>query len=223
MNGFDEEHSAREHERPYEILMVCYANLCRSPMAEVMLSARLRETFGQRSHDSWRVTSAGIYAAEGYPIHQDSLAVLTELGYFERGESSRQVTEEIIRAADLILTADREQRSFVVRLHPPAVKKTYTLRQFGRLCAAGRSTEPGLVISGGQDLEALAHIGRPRASRAAAEDDEIPDPVGEDVQAFRATAYMISQSIDQMLGSTPKAWGAGSRVGAQRPIDDRRI
>lgn len=204
--------------RPFSILIVCYANLCRSPMAQVMLASRLRETFGPRSNDAWHVSSAGTRAVEdGMIMHADGYQALTELGYLDRGDGARQLTPTIIEQSDLILTAEREHRSVVVRLSPSAVQRTFTLRQFGRLCAAGRSASPDQAVRCGEDLLDLAHAGRPHLQHSEITDDEIPDPMGGGVEEFRSTAYLISQCIDQILGATPKAWGAALRSSSGRP------
>jgi len=47
--------------------------------------------------------------------------------------AARHLTEDLLKDADLVLTLTRAQRSLVVNLWPPAVRRAFTVREFARL------------------------------------------------------------------------------------------
>ena len=59
------------------ILIVCTANICRSPVVEVLLKARLAE----RNLDDWQVSSAGTWAYDGRRPSELSELLMSEQGY----------------------------------------------------------------------------------------------------------------------------------------------
>lgn len=88
------------------VLTVCTGNICRSPMAEVVLRARLA-TAGLGSRVE--VDSAGISGEErGNPIDVRAQRALRARGYPVPRRSARQVTPADVSGHDLVLamTAD---------------------------------------------------------------------------------------------------------------------
>ncbi|HET9519130.1 MAG TPA: hypothetical protein VFO77_15515, partial [Actinoplanes sp.] len=63
----------------FEIVFVCHANLCRSPLAEGLARRMLDDAFGSAAHTAV-VSSAGTHAFAGSPMHQGSAQVLGECG-----------------------------------------------------------------------------------------------------------------------------------------------
>lgn len=88
------------------VLMVCYANLCRSPMAEAVLRHRAR--LGGLG-DAVEVDSAGNrpYLIGG-PAHQGTLEVLARQGIDATGLACRGVVPADFRDFDRILAVDRQ-------------------------------------------------------------------------------------------------------------------
>jgi protein-tyrosine-phosphatase len=83
------------------ILLVCTANMCRSPMAEGLLRRKLeREGL---AHE-FRVASAGVWTLDGRPATESAVMVMAELGVDIRAHRSRLLTEEIMEEAALVLT-----------------------------------------------------------------------------------------------------------------------
>lgn len=93
------------------ILIVCVGNICRSPMAEYLLRARLPERSGKH------ISSAGIGALVGKPADETALALLKEQGINASEHVARQVTEEMLVDADLILAMEERH---LKRLHETA-------------------------------------------------------------------------------------------------------
>jgi protein-tyrosine-phosphatase len=81
------------------ILVVCTANICRSPVGEALLRDRLRK----RGLNSWAVTSAGTWAQAGLGAARYSMELLAELGLDLSTHRSRVVEQADLDEADLVL------------------------------------------------------------------------------------------------------------------------
>lgn len=84
------------------ILIICTANICRSPVAAALLRDRLR----QRGLADWRVESAGTWAIATRGASRYSIDLMTRHGHDITSHRSRMVTEEHLRQADLVLTME---------------------------------------------------------------------------------------------------------------------
>jgi protein-tyrosine-phosphatase len=107
------------------ILFVCSGNTCRSPMAEAILR-RLAEEEGR---DDILVESAGLAAWPGAPASEHAVKVLAEEGIDLRGHRAKQVTREMVEAAELVLTMTWDQKESVLKLAPGAEGKVFTLKE----------------------------------------------------------------------------------------------
>ena len=85
------------------VLLVCTANICRSPMAEAIFRAKLGEVFKT-------VTSAGVHAdPRGGPVDARAAAALARHNYsLERKWRSRRVQPESLGDYDLVLVMESE-------------------------------------------------------------------------------------------------------------------
>ena len=133
-------YAARQRPTPFSILVVCTGNICRSPLAEQLLRAR----FAARGLDV-TVTSAGTGAAAGSPMTPEAAALSMHFGGAPAGHRATELTETLVANADLVLTATRDHRHAVAKLHPRAARYTYTLAQFSRLISGLSPTEPGVA------------------------------------------------------------------------------
>ena len=185
----------------FEILFVCHANLCRSPLAEMLAPRAFGDAFGPAAAGVV-VSSAGTHAYAGSPMHGGSAAVLRECGIDARDFASRTVNSSILLAADLVLTAGREQRAACVTLAPATVRRTFTLRQFTRLAgaapAAGGPT-PASVPTRLRVLVDRVNAGRHLVPNVPAEMDDLPDPVDQPIEAFRNCAEQIWYSLGTII------------------------
>ena len=87
------------------ILFVCTANRCRSPMAERLFLKKLSQY--EPGVDHWRVTSAGTWAEDGISPDEKLISVMDEFGIDIRDHQSRMVSRSIIEAQDLILVMEK--------------------------------------------------------------------------------------------------------------------
>lgn len=115
----------------FTILAVCSGNICRSPMAEQLLRA------GLAGIDGITVGSAGTIALVGERMPHEAQTLSTRFGAPDAADHlSRQLDEQLIRDADLVLGMAREHRRAVVERVPAVTRRTFTLREFGRLAAS---------------------------------------------------------------------------------------
>jgi protein-tyrosine-phosphatase len=85
------------------ILIVCTANICRSPMAMVLLEKKIAE---EQVPGSWTVRSAGTWGRDGHSASKHGSDLMTTWGMDLTNHSSRVVNREILSEADLILTME---------------------------------------------------------------------------------------------------------------------
>lgn len=97
------------------VLFVCYANVCRSPLAAGLLRA-LAEQRGVGSR--LRIDSAGTSAIEGSPPHPLSCAVAKQHG-FELSGYARQLIRDDLTRFDHVLVMDRRNLATIERLAGP--------------------------------------------------------------------------------------------------------
>lgn len=110
---------------PGRVLMVCTGNICRSPMAEGLLRARFEAT-GRGT-----VSSAGLAALVGRPAEPHAVALLAARGIDLSGHRARQLTPELVAAADVVLVMEEAQRLRVARLAPAASVRVHRLGHYG--------------------------------------------------------------------------------------------
>jgi protein-tyrosine phosphatase len=109
------------------ILMVCTGNICRSPMAEVLLARRLRDRGIPAT-----VESAGIGALVGYPADPLACELMTARGLDLGSHRARQLTPEIIRAFDLILVMEERQQRAVESTDHSARGRVHRIGRIGK-------------------------------------------------------------------------------------------
>jgi protein-tyrosine phosphatase len=172
-------------------------------MAEHIAAAALRRSRSETATASAaiRVTSAGTHAWAGEPMHPLGVAALAEVGIDGRSFRSRQLTAALLDESTLVLAATRQQRAYCASLRPPALRRTFTLRQFARLAPLmDRSqfarSDPGERVA---LLVEHAVVVRGLAAHASVEDDDLADPVTGTLDDFRACVRQIQQSLRPML------------------------
>lgn len=185
----------------FTILTVCTGNICRSPMAEVLLRARL-ESLGVRVH------SAGTHALVDHAMTEPAQDIALGLGAAAAatsGHRARYLVEPMLKDADLILAMAREHRSHAVRLVPGALRRTFTLREFARLSQT-LSTEDAQAAAdaAGEDPHqrlravALAVTGQRGLTAAVPDDDDIIDPYRRSRETYELSASQLAPAIDEV-------------------------
>lgn len=112
------------HSKPV-VVMVCTGNVCRSPMAEVLL----RHWLGPDTE--WEVCSAGVSAVNGAPASEATVTVLAEKGLDASSHRSRMLDAGLVDAADLIVVMTHDHQQIVRQRFPAARGKVFLLKSFG--------------------------------------------------------------------------------------------
>ena len=162
----------------FRILAVCTANICRSPMVEILLRQRL-------DPDHFVVASAGVQGWDAAPVDSMVVLELERLGVRAEGFSSRALTDDMVENADLVLTATREHRSELLSRHPRALRRTFTLREFAEL------VENMVGMTSPAELVELAF----RHRSEAGDDLDLPDPFRRPPDVHRVVADQVSRAV----------------------------
>ncbi len=105
------------------VLVVCTANICRSPVVEALLRAKLSE----RGLSSWQVRSSGTMGVEGWPPAAESVAMMAIRGIDITGSRSSATSAEMLEASALVLCMEQVHVEIMCRLHPPSCSRVYRL------------------------------------------------------------------------------------------------
>jgi protein-tyrosine-phosphatase/phosphohistidine swiveling domain-containing protein len=131
-------HSTREI-KPQKVLLVCTANIDRSPLAEQLL----KKLLAAEGIKGVTVSSRGVAALEGKPMSESSQALLlAEDGISATNHLSRKLTEADIREADLILAMERSHVRFVADTFPSATGRVFLLSHYARVQEFGDIEDP---------------------------------------------------------------------------------
>jgi protein-tyrosine phosphatase len=85
------------------ILVVCYGNICRSPIAVALLERALRES---RLEQAFTVRSAGVGAMPGTPAASGAQAAAQAAGLDLRAHRARRLTKDMAHEADVLIALD---------------------------------------------------------------------------------------------------------------------
>lgn len=134
-----------------ELLIVCAANVCRSPFAAFLLAHAMPNA---------TVRSAGVTARSGDALcrfTEERIAALPEGEQFAVSHRATRLDAESIARADLILTASAAERSAVAVHDPEARSKAFTLVEAAYSAQSIAPLPEGLVL---RDLAARMHSQR---------------------------------------------------------------
>ncbi len=120
---------ARDPAGPYRVCLVCLGNICRSPMAEVVLRARLtaagladRVTVDSAGTGGWHV---------GEQMDPGARAALARRGYDGEAHRARQFTASWLPGCDLILAMDAGNLKTLRSVAPTDPDEADRLRLYG--------------------------------------------------------------------------------------------
>lgn len=110
------------------ILTVCTANICRSPMAEVLLQHALS---GQPEPlKSLKVISAGVAARGGERVSENSVIALKKVGIDLSEHESQPLTRELVENALAIFCMTESHRAMIELNFEPPPRHLYLFREF---------------------------------------------------------------------------------------------
>jgi sulfate adenylyltransferase len=166
-----------------DVLFVCTANICRSPFMELYLRDRLPDD------SPVRLGSAGTHGFAAHPMDDTMGAELVRRGIDTAGFRSRPLTHRHLDEADLVVTAERSHRAFILDEHPAVFRKVFTLGQLVEVLARqdGSGSAADLVAR-------LTSTGaRPRRSA------DVTDPFARGPAAAADCAAQLSGMLDTVL------------------------
>ncbi len=130
----------------YRVMTVCTGNICRSPMAEIVLRQRL-EAAGLA--DEVVVDSSGVSDEEhGNPVDRRARAVLASRGYpTGEGHRAHRITATELASRDLVLVATAQHARTLRRMAGPDVAdRIVLLRRFDPAAPVVGPGEPEHVL-----------------------------------------------------------------------------
>lgn len=202
-----------------QLLTVCTGNICRSPLAELVLAARLSDL-------EVSVSSAGTRGLPSAAMTREAQSLAAVLGVPAEAAAahrSRYLTEAHLAAPDLILAMTRDHRRQIAELAPARLRSTFTVREFARLsvtltddelkAAAAGADDVGWMRVGAADsacsdvgpddsarLRAVAAtvaarrgLGAPPADPA---DDDVIDPYGRSWETYQRSAAQLAPALE---------------------------
>ncbi|MET9292427.1 protein-tyrosine-phosphatase [Streptomyces sp. NPDC003077] len=194
--------------RTFRILHVSTGNVCRSPITERLHRHALDLRLGAGRGSGLVVESAGTWGHEGAPMEPHAATVLADYGADPVGFIGRELLDEHVIRADLVLTATRDHRAQVISMGHSAGLRTFTLKEFNRLV---RAIDPATLPEPDPSLpdhglveRARALVGAAAALRGwllapSAEADEVHDPYGAPITFFRSIGDEINQALDPVV------------------------
>ena len=162
---------------------MCTANICRSPTAEILLRQRL-------DPQQFEVRSAGTHGWKQAPVDSMVVLELARLGASADGFSSRALAGDDLEWADLILTATREHRGYVLDRSPAVLPKTFTLREFASLVEDAVAPSPTALVS-----DSYRHRSQ------ATGDPDVGDPFRRAPAVHREVADQIAAAVDTIAAA----------------------
>lgn len=121
----------------FNLLFVCTANCCRSPLAEGLFKKLMPDRLSRRV----RVKSAGTAAFNGSPASQLAVQVGREVDIDISSHRSQAVNAKLLNDADLILVMEPPHRDRLLEWLPEAGDKIDFLKTVGRKPASQQETQ----------------------------------------------------------------------------------
>jgi protein-tyrosine phosphatase len=175
---------------PDGIVVLCSANVCRSPMAAALLARRL-SGLGVAA----RVRSAGMLRG-GDPPLPEVISVTARYGIDITGHRSRVACAADLARASLVLAMARDNLRYAVVTEPDAWPRAFTLRELIRRGERVGPRPPGEPFSG---WLSRVHAGRERVALLGdSADDDVPDPAGGPLSAYADVAGLLDRSLTRL-------------------------
>ncbi|ATG50303.1 hypothetical protein CFK38_01270 [Brachybacterium vulturis] len=170
------------------VLVICTGNICRSPVAEALLSDGLES-------NGLMIRSAGTHAMLGHPPAPEAIAyVRGTIGDFPH-RLGQQLDRSVAQQATLLLTMTEQQRSWVLRTAPRAIRRTFTLLEFARIA---QSLPQNATFSSLQDLVQACTPLRRKCLRPGAR-NSIPDPYGLSPEAYAESFAQVHRACGEII------------------------
>ncbi|GGE71781.1 arsenate reductase/protein-tyrosine-phosphatase family protein [Nesterenkonia cremea] len=183
---------------PYTLLTVCTGNICRSPAMERLLAHHLDE-------EGIRVHSGGTYAHDGEDMQPPMRERVSDYGADARNFVADQLTPQMVRDSDLILTATRVHVEDILADVPEAEDRTFTVREVGRLLSSVDTDQITEAVGQGATvadrLAALVPLVAQQRSGAASagSEDDVVDPYMLPSDVYDESFRQLREPIEALV------------------------
>ena len=175
-----------------DVAFICTGNICRSPMAEVLLRARLATVAPDVV-----VGSAGLLF-DGRPAERNAERAMAKRGLDLRGHEARTISLELLEDASVIIGMERQHITAVADLDADLFARTFTLPELVRSVDVVGPRRPDTDLRSWVELAgSVRSLDNYGLADAAA---EIADPMGGTGRAFRACADAIDGLLETFVG-----------------------
>jgi protein-tyrosine phosphatase len=187
-----------------EILVVCMGNICRSPLAQVMLEAEATRRLGL--NEAVWVRSAGVRGLGGQPATAEIREEASLRGLDLSRHRGAGLAAADLLDPDLVLTMTESQRDATIRLAPVASERVFTLKEFARLVP--HIEPPDGLAARDRVLEVArrAHLARARVPGSSDGREDVVDPYGASRQVYAD----VAEEIEGLVGRIAPALFGGS-------------
>lgn len=182
------------------ILTVCSGNICRSPLAELLIQKGLSD------EPEFTVASAGSMARDGDVMPEPARELASRFDLDPTRHRARYLTEQIVSESDVIFAMSRSHRSQIVKISPAKVARTFTLREFARLSSSLTDAELSGAATGETIDERVASVIRlvfaQKATVGPAADpllDDVIDPYKRDASIYDQSGREIVPAAAQVV------------------------
>jgi serine/threonine-protein kinase len=181
-----------ESARNIGVLFVCYANVCRSPLAAGLLRELAKQ---RRLTERLLIDSAGTSALEGARPHRLSCEIAEQHGFSLSGRA-RQLLRDDLTRFDHVVVMDRQNFGVIERLAAPS----------------GFGVQAGYRAK----IRLLRAISNPKAKGYEL---DVPDPIGGDGRRYAEVYELLRQGCEALLDELEQEQpsvselAAGTRLG----------
>ncbi len=177
------------------ILVICTGNICRSPIAEGLLRDALQGRFAEMAPD---VSSAGTSGLEGSGAMPESVQAAAELGTDIGGHVARRLTAVMADGSDLLLCMASDHRE-AVAAGSDRDDRAFTLKELVRLLETLPAPHPDAGPETMIERIAEANLARRRRAVPASRDEDIADPLGQPLEAYRGIAWELETWTERLV------------------------
>jgi protein-tyrosine phosphatase len=179
-----------QYTPPIDVLVLCTANICRSPVGAALVARELVER-GVAA----RVRSAGRLRG-GWPTTPENIEVMRSRGVDLSAHRSTEATAALVAEASLVLGMAREHVRDALALDPDVWPRVFTLKELVRRGEAigARSagdTLPAWLARAAADRDISTMLG-------SSPEDDVADPMGESITRYEDTADKIAGLVTRL-------------------------